>query len=630
MTSQTTIETLSNEILLYIFSHLSWTDLLTSLWSLNIRFNSLVCSTLSVNSNSLNTGLVFTLGSSYNKLYSTLFPLLLNSSCLSSCIQRIHFDERNSIVRDCVYQWLFNDKEIIFPNLKSLILTQCRLKEPLIESLVYLIERQLNELILNFAEDNFMVPDCVRQDSPLVIDEKKQTSMMKQLFGLLFSGQCQLKSLQLDINNHFLNKDIHHCLTSHYDRSMDRCFTLRHLDVRIACTCLLENLIERVPNLERLSVHFHSSLDFDSLWETNPDRLEQSNENWFNKIPKLRCFSLNISIHNNREFTYLKWLLNNVNYVEKLEIHLKNYERQKTESSNIWKSFIDANFVRQYCLPDKIINLVDFNFYICSQYELSTDDIETTINSFNNHPFFLDRQWTNVKCLYDPTISFQHLFSEFGNSSKFPRHPYKYQNILKWLPTSLRPYQLYPSLSFILQQFQQVNSNVTSMKIYSGEDDDFDQADSMMALQILFTIKQNQTMNLSIRNVTKIQFGTCLDQIIAGTDTSIRRNKISIQVLAHLISMTVQLKYLVVQHFKWLLYAAQYASEELGANTLSTVRYVEFSLPSCHNSSKREILMCKQLVPFLKQYMPYLQTLHIWRPDDFPWTSSKFTANKQI
>ncbi|CAM4795683.1 unnamed protein product [Rotaria magnacalcarata] len=518
MTSQTTIETLSNEILLYIFSHLSWTDLLTSLWSLNIRFNSLVCSTLSVNSNLLNTGLVFTLGSSYNKLYSTLFPLLLNSSCLSSCIQRIHFDERNSIVRDCVYQWLFNDKEIIFPNLKSLILTQCRLKEPLIESLVYLIERQLDELILSFAKDNFMVPDCVRQDSPLVIDEKKQTSMMKQLFGLLFSGQCQLKSLQLDINNHFLNKDIHHCLTSHYDRSMDRCFTLRHLDVRMACTCLLENLIERVPNLERLSVHFQSSLNFDSLWKTNPDRLEQSNENWFNKIPKLRCFSLNISIDNNREFTYLKWLLNNANYVEKLEIHLKNYERQKTESSNIWKSFIDANFVRQYCLPDKIINLVDFNFYICSQYELSTDDIETTINSFNNHPFFLDRQWTNVKCLYDPIISFQHLFSEFRNSSKFPRHPYKYQNILKWLPTSLRPYQLYPSVSFILQQFKQ-------------------------------------------------------------------------------------------------------ASEELGANTLSTVRYVEFSLPSCHNSSKREIHMCKQLVPFLKQYMPYLQTLHIWRPDDFPWTS---------
>ena len=43
--------------------------------------------------------------------------------------------------------------------------------------------------------------------------------MMKQLFGHLLSSQCQLKSLKLDINNHFWNKDIHHCLTSHYDPS---------------------------------------------------------------------------------------------------------------------------------------------------------------------------------------------------------------------------------------------------------------------------------------------------------------------------------------------------------------------------------------------------------------------------
>lgn len=110
--------------------------------------------------------------------------------------------------------------------------------------------------------------------------------MMKQLLGILFSGQCQLKSLQLDINNHFLDNDIHHCLTSHYDPSTDCCFTLRHLDVRIKCTCFLENLIERVPNLERLSVHFQSSLDFDSLWQTNLDISEQSNENWFSKVRK--------------------------------------------------------------------------------------------------------------------------------------------------------------------------------------------------------------------------------------------------------------------------------------------------------------------------------------------------------
>ena len=94
------METLPNEILLHIFSYLSWFDMLTSLWSLNIRFNSLVCSTLSINDNRLNSGLLITHGLSYNKCCSILFPLILNSSSLCSSIQRIHFDETNSIACD--------------------------------------------------------------------------------------------------------------------------------------------------------------------------------------------------------------------------------------------------------------------------------------------------------------------------------------------------------------------------------------------------------------------------------------------------------------------------------------------------------------------------------------------------
>ena len=140
-------------------------------------------------------------------------------------------------------------------------------------------------------------------------------------------------------------------------------------------------------------------------------------------MPKLRCFSLKSSIDNNEQYIYLKWLLNNLNYVEKLEIHLMNDKIQKMQSDNIWKSFIDANFVRQYCLPDKTINLIDFNFYICSQYELSFNDIEETMNSFKNHPVFLDHQWTKVKCLYDPIASVQHVFSFYTNSSHCSRHP---------------------------------------------------------------------------------------------------------------------------------------------------------------------------------------------------------------
>jgi hypothetical protein len=68
--------------------------------------------------------------------------------------------------------------------------------------------------------------------------------------------------------------------------------------------------------------------------------------------------------------------------------------------------------------------------------------------------------------------------------------------------------------------------------------------------------------------------------------------------------------------------------DEQGMNALSTVRYVEFGLPSCHRSRGDIVRIGKYLVPFLKTYMPHLQTLRLWRPDDFPWTTSKFILNK--
>jgi hypothetical protein len=152
----TRVETLSNEILLDIFCHLSWSDMLTCLWSLNTRFNSLVCSTLSRNNNISNTGILITQGLSYNKCSSILFPLIINSSSLSSCIQRIHLDESNFISCDLIYEWLFNEKKILrFPNLKSLILTRCVSIEPVVKSLSYLIEHQLDELTLTFDQQVF-------------------------------------------------------------------------------------------------------------------------------------------------------------------------------------------------------------------------------------------------------------------------------------------------------------------------------------------------------------------------------------------------------------------------------------------------------------------------------------------
>jgi len=99
------METLPNEILLHILSYLELFDLLTGFWSLNTRFNSLVCLAFSIGDNSLNTGLTIKQGLSYNKFSSLFFPLILNSSSLCFSIQRIHFDETNSIACDQGSAW---------------------------------------------------------------------------------------------------------------------------------------------------------------------------------------------------------------------------------------------------------------------------------------------------------------------------------------------------------------------------------------------------------------------------------------------------------------------------------------------------------------------------------------------
>ncbi|CAF4452183.1 unnamed protein product [Rotaria sp. Silwood2] len=252
-------------------------------------------------------------------------------------------------------------------------------------------------------------------------------NMIKQLLCQVFSAQCQLTYLRLDISNDRTDSNIHECLTSNSNLSSNLiqyqlhscCMTLRRLHIRLNQTCFFENLIEHVPNLEQISVEFDFSLGSYALWQSNIELLRRSNGNWFNKVPNLRCFILKTFINDDLEFVYLKWLLNNLNYVEKLQVHLRSNRLIKTGCQKILKSFIDANFIRQYCLPDTIPNLVDFNFYICSECQLSSNDIDKITNSFKIHPFFISHRWTNVKCLFDPIMSCQHLFSSFTNTFQF-------------------------------------------------------------------------------------------------------------------------------------------------------------------------------------------------------------------
>jgi hypothetical protein len=81
--------------------------------------------------------------------------LISRSSSLLTCIERIDIDGTNSNACNLIYEWLFDDDKHIFrfPNLKSLILTQCLLIEPLLKVLPPLIKHQLDELTLTFDRE---------------------------------------------------------------------------------------------------------------------------------------------------------------------------------------------------------------------------------------------------------------------------------------------------------------------------------------------------------------------------------------------------------------------------------------------------------------------------------------------
>ncbi|CAF4342475.1 unnamed protein product, partial [Rotaria sp. Silwood2] len=297
--------------------------------------------------------------------------------------------------------------------------------------------------------------------------------ILKQFLCQLFSVQCQLTTLRLDISNELVDGNIHRCLTSnsHLSSNFMRrqpqscCMTLRRLFIRLKYTCFLKNIIKHVPNLEQMSVQFDSSLGLDPLWKSHVETLRKSNKNWSNKVPKLRYLSLQTFIYEDLQFVYLKWLLNNLNHVEKLRLHLKSDKLIETRCQKIWKTFIDANFIREYCLPDTIPNLIDFNFYICSECQLSFNDIEKIINSFKIHSFFILHQWTNVKCLFDPIMSCQHLFSS-SNTVQFSDSLINYPNIFNWPHIGGTWFQLHPSLYLFLEQFNELSPNISCIKVY--------------------------------------------------------------------------------------------------------------------------------------------------------------------
>ncbi|CAF4133474.1 unnamed protein product, partial [Rotaria magnacalcarata] len=298
-----------------------------------------------------------------------------------------------------------------------------------------------------------------------------------------------------------------------------------------------------------------------------------------------------------------------------------NEKRYRTDQI-IWKSFIDTNFVQQYCLPDIIDNIINFDFYISSPCQLLPIDVEKVINSFQYHPLFINRQWTNIKYFYDPIRSYQHLFSTNINITLqsfngLVNDPYVFQ----WPNIQHISIDFHPSLYIFLEQLDEKFPNISSITVYMEYYKSFDEADVQLSLTKPFKTGLHKVADIRFRNITKFTFGDRFFRENYPGDKSIDRNKERAKVLAHLISMPVQLKYILLEKFQWLLHVIEYAFNELKTNALSSVRYTEFGIPSCNCGGNESTYIGKHLVPFLKMYMPHLQTLRLWRPDDFAWTT---------
>ncbi|CAF4649233.1 unnamed protein product, partial [Rotaria sp. Silwood2] len=172
---------LANEILLNILSNLTWFEMIESFWSINKRFNSLVCSIFSINYGRNKSGIIISeTDLSLNKYQSILLTIISNST-LSASIQRIYIDGAKSVFFDLISEWIFQENLIHFINLKSLILTRCYLTEILINNLSLLVQYQLDELILTIDDDSFKMFYCEYESGNNARDQGKLKFFAKQL-----------------------------------------------------------------------------------------------------------------------------------------------------------------------------------------------------------------------------------------------------------------------------------------------------------------------------------------------------------------------------------------------------------------------------------------------------------------
>ena len=293
------LESLPTEIILIIFSHSSWDELLTSWWSVNKHLDAVICSMF------FKDQIAITLhkrGLSFRQCSTRLLPTIHQSTALTDSIRRIHLDGRTSIAEEVLDQWFLHEQRVRFPHLTSLSLTRCWLSESVWNALSILVRDQLTSLRLGMDDDFCSLSaafqpgksaDTVQLGLIVFLPQnqiEEAIRMFRQFIVQLFSDGSRLVSLQIDMHvlryreHPWLETDSLLPASAMSDSSRSYCTTLRRLDIHLSYGSFLEHLIGHVPNLEQLTVTFGSSLQRHdrSRYQTEPPL--PADGSWFDKV----------------------------------------------------------------------------------------------------------------------------------------------------------------------------------------------------------------------------------------------------------------------------------------------------------------------------------------------------------
>lgn len=118
--------------------------------------------------------------------------------------------------------------------------------------------------------------------------------MLKELISKLFSGKCRLKYLELDLSKIYVDGEIDQylkpistgCSNGYQNNDDNYCLMLRRLKIRVRKGSCIAKFLDRIPNVEQLSVEFVNTSELFSLPRLDDDLFQKSDRNWSNKVRK--------------------------------------------------------------------------------------------------------------------------------------------------------------------------------------------------------------------------------------------------------------------------------------------------------------------------------------------------------